>query len=110
MQIYKDMDIGTAKPTIEEREGIHHHMIDIVEPEFEYTAGLYKTEANKKIQEILSKGKTPIIVGGTGLYIDILLKNFELRFYHNQIVLYPKTCVPFCPSLDFRINNIHRIR
>ena len=53
-------------------------MIDIVEPEFEYSAGLYKQEANQKIQEIFSKGKIPIIVGGTGLYIDILLKNYDL--------------------------------
>lgn len=76
--VYKGFNIGTAKPSIEEQDGIPHHMIDIVEPEFEYSAGLYKTEANNKIKEILSRGKTPIIVGGTGLYIDILLKNFEL--------------------------------
>lgn len=76
--VYKGFDIGTAKPTIEERCGIPHYMIDIVEPEFEYSAGLYKQEANQKIQEIFSKGKIPIIVGGTGLYIDILLKNYDL--------------------------------
>lgn len=76
--VYKGFDIGTAKPTLEERDGIPHYMIDIVEPEVEYSAGLYKKEAGEKIQLINSKGKTPIIVGGTGLYIDILLKNYNL--------------------------------
>lgn len=76
--IYKGFDIGTAKPTEAEQNGIPHHMIDIVEPEFEYSAGLYKTEATKIIKEILSRKKTPIIAGGTGLYIDILLKNYTL--------------------------------
>lgn len=76
--VYKGFDIGTAKPTKEEQSGITHHMIDIVEPEFEYSAGLYKKTARDKIYEIASKGKTPIIAGGTGLYIDILLKNYNL--------------------------------
>lgn len=76
--VYKGFDIGTAKPTIDEREGIPHHLIDIAAPEFEFSAGLYKTEAKAKINDILTRGKTPIIVGGTGLYIDILLKNYEL--------------------------------
>jgi tRNA dimethylallyltransferase len=76
--VYKGFDIGTAKPTIEEQAGIPHYMIDIVEPEFDYSAGLYKKQAEAKISEILNRGKTPIIVGGTGLYIDILLKNYDL--------------------------------
>jgi len=76
--VYKGFDIGTAKPTQEEQQGIPHYMIDLVEPEFEYSAGLYKQQAKTKISEILSRGKTPIIAGGTGLYIDILLKNYDL--------------------------------
>lgn len=76
--VYKGFNIGTAKPTKEEMQGISHYMIDIVEPEFDYSAGLYQTQAKEKIYEINKKGKVPIIVGGTGLYIDILLKNFEL--------------------------------
>lgn len=76
--VYKGLDIGTAKPTLEEQDGIPHHMIDIVNPEFEYSVGIYKSEAEKIIREISSRGKTPIITGGTGLYIDILLKNYEL--------------------------------
>ena len=76
--VYKGFDIGTAKPTPEERCGIPHYMIDIVEPEFDYSVALYKDEATKIIENILSRGKIPIIVGGTGLYIDILLKNYDL--------------------------------
>lgn len=76
--VYKGFDIGTAKPTKDEMCGIKHYMIDIVEPDFNYTAALYKDEAEKYIELILSRGKTPIIVGGTGLYIDILLKNYDL--------------------------------
>lgn len=76
--VYKGFDIGTAKPSKEEMAGIPHYMIDIVEPEFDYSAGLYKKQASEKIYDIASRGKMPIIVGGTGLYIDILLKNFAL--------------------------------
>jgi tRNA dimethylallyltransferase len=76
--VYKGFNIGTAKPTKEEQAGIPHYMIDIVEPEFDFSAGLYKKQASSLIEEIAKKGKTPIIVGGTGLYIDILLKNYNL--------------------------------
>ena len=76
--VYKGLDIGTAKPTIEERKGIPHYMIDIVEPEVEYSAGLYVKEARKCIDDILSRGKTPIIAGGTGLYFRILLEQYDL--------------------------------
>jgi len=76
--VYKGFDIGTAKPTIQERKNIPHHMIDIIEPEVDYSVGLYAKEAKKIIREILSRGKTPIIVGGTGLYTNVLLMNYDL--------------------------------
>ncbi len=76
--VYKGFNIGTAKPDEKEQDGIPHYMIDIVEPEIDYSAGLYQKEAKEKIYEINKRGKTPIIVGGTGLYIDILLKNYHL--------------------------------
>lgn len=76
--VYKGFDIGTAKPTIEEREGIPHHMIDIVEPEIDYSAGLYAQEAEQIIDEIISRGKTPIIAGGTGLYYRLLLEGYDV--------------------------------
>ena len=76
--VYKGFDIASAKPTIEEREGIPHYLIDIVEPEFDYSVGNYHDDARKAIYEIISKGKTPIVVGGTGLYFRILLENYNL--------------------------------
>ena len=76
--VYKGFDIGTAKPTLEERSGIPHYMIDIVEPEVDYSVGLYADEAKKVIRNILSRGKVPIVVGGTGLYLNVLLMNYDL--------------------------------
>ena len=76
--VYKGFDIGTAKPTIDERRGIPHYMIDIAEPEVDYSAGLYVHEAKRIIADIQSRGKVPIIAGGTGLYINILLMNYDL--------------------------------
>lgn len=76
--VYKGFDIGTAKPTMEERAGIPHHLIDIVEPEEDYSVGLWAKEAERLIDEISSRGKVPIIAGGTGLYFRILLENYDL--------------------------------
>ncbi len=76
--VYKGFDIGAAKPTKDEMQGIPHYMIDIVEPTFDYSAGLFKKQAADIIKDISSRGKVPIILGGTGLYIDILLKGFDL--------------------------------
>ena len=77
MQIYKDMDIGTAKPTQEEKQGIKHYLIDFVSPDERYSVADYKQDAKKAIREILKKGKVPIIVGGTGLYVDSLIYEIE---------------------------------
>lgn len=77
MQIYKDMNIGTAKPTKEEMAGIKHYMIDVVNPEENFNVAKYKEMAEKAIEEILSKNKLPIIVGGTGLYVDTLVNGIE---------------------------------
>ena len=77
MQIYKDMNIGTAKPTKEERQGIKHYLIDFVSPDERYSVADYKQDAKKAIREILKKGKVPIIVGGTGLYVDSLIYEIE---------------------------------
>ena len=77
MQIYKDMTIGTAKPTVEEMQVIKHYLIDCVSPETRYSVADYKKDAEAAIKEILSKGKVPIIVGGTGLYLESLVYNIE---------------------------------
>lgn len=78
MQIYKEMNIGTAKPEKEEMQGIMHYMLDFVSPEERYSVADYKRGAKKCIKEILAKGKVPIIVGGTGLYIETLI--YEIEF------------------------------
>lgn len=76
--VYKGMDIGTAKPTIDEMQEIPHYMIDVVEPEYNYSVGLYVKEAKKHITDIISRDKVPIVVGGTGLYFRVLLENYDL--------------------------------
>ena len=81
MQIYKYMDIGTAKPADAEMCGVIHHMIDVVPPWEDYSVSRYVAEAAEKIDGILARGKLPIIVGGTGLYIDSLLSG---RFFADR--------------------------
>ena len=77
MQIYRRMDIGTAKPTKEEMQGIPHHMIDIADPEEDYSAERYRREAIPVVDDILARGKLPVIVGGTGFYLDALLNGHD---------------------------------
>lgn len=77
MQIYQDMNIGSAKVTKEEMQGIKHYLIDCVSPEQRYSVANYKADSKKAIEEILEKKKIPIIVGGTGLYIDSLIYEIE---------------------------------
>ncbi|MBU1565597.1 MAG: tRNA (adenosine(37)-N6)-dimethylallyltransferase MiaA [Proteobacteria bacterium] len=73
MQVYRYMDIGTAKVTAEERRGISHHLIDIVDPSENYDAACFTTDALKAIRDIHSRGKLPLLTGGTGLYLRSLL-------------------------------------
>ena len=84
MQVYRRMDIGTAKPTLEEREGIPHHMLDVAEPDEDFSVSRYCEMASPIIDSILAKGKTAIIVGGTGLYMDSLIRG-------NSFAPYPST-------------------
>jgi tRNA dimethylallyltransferase len=72
-QIYRGLDIGTAKPTAAERGEVLHHFIDILDPGEDYSAGMFGVEARKVVQEIIRRGKTPIVVGGAGLYIRSLV-------------------------------------
>ena len=74
MQIYKRMDIGTAKPTVDEMQGIVHHMIDICEPEEDFSVSRYCAMASPIVDDIVARGKTAIIAGGTGLYMDSLIR------------------------------------
>lgn len=78
MQIYRRMDIGTAKPTAEERASVPHHMLDIIEPTESYAVADYAVDAEKVIREIISRNKLPILVGGTGLYLKALMHGLTL--------------------------------
>lgn len=77
MQIYKGMDIASAKPTEDEKQGIPHHLVDFLDRDVSFSAADYVELAHKKINEVLSRGRLPIIVGGTGLYVDSLLENVK---------------------------------
>ena len=77
MQIYRRLNIGTAKPTAQEMQGIRHHMIDICEPDEPFSVGRYVELATPIVEDILARGKTCIIAGGTGLYVDNLIKGGE---------------------------------
>ena len=82
MQIYRGMDIGTAKPSLQEQKEIKHHLIDILDVNDEYSAEQYKDDADAVISEVASKGKLPIVLGGTGFYIKALL--YEHNFGNAQ--------------------------
>ena len=79
MQIYRGLDIGTAKPTVEEQKLVRHHMIDIVDPDTSYSVSDYYRDASVAIRDILSRGKLPVICGGTGQYITALVKGMKFE-------------------------------
>lgn len=94
MQIYKSMDIGSAKVTKEEMDGVVHHLIDVVEPDEEFSVSEFNSRAVEAIDDIIGRGKLPIIAGGTGLYINSLIFNYnfaetnrdeEYREYLNKL-------------------------
>ena len=86
MQVYRRMDIGTAKPTKEEMQGVPHHMLDVAEPEEEFSVSRYCAMAAPIVDDIISRGKTAIIAGGTGLYMDSLIRG-------NDFAPFPSTGV-----------------
>ena len=86
MQVYRRMDIGTAKPSVEEMQGIVHHMIDVAEPDEDFSVSRYCAMASPIIDDITARGKTAIIAGGTGLYMDSLIKG-------NDFAPFPSTGV-----------------
>ena len=79
MQIYRRMDIGTAKPTKQEMDGVPHHMLDVAEPGEAYSVSRYVEEATACVEDILARGKLPIVCGGTGLYIDGLIRGTDYQ-------------------------------
>ncbi len=87
MQIYKYMDIGTAKPTKEEREKCPHYLIDFVDPRVEFSVADYVGVAHTRIADIISRGKIPVMCGGTGLYINSVIDDVEFGEYENDYKL-----------------------
>ncbi len=81
-QVYKGLDIGSAKVTEEEMQGVPHHLIDVYEPDFSFDVTVFKEEAKKAVEEIYSRGRIPIIVGGTGFYIQALL--YDISFDESE--------------------------
>ncbi|MBE6991428.1 MAG: tRNA (adenosine(37)-N6)-dimethylallyltransferase MiaA [Ruminococcaceae bacterium] len=84
MQIYRGMDVGTAKPTAEEMDGVVHHMLDICDISESYSVARYVREADACAVDIISRGKLPIVVGGTGLYVDALINGREFSAYNED--------------------------
>jgi len=82
--IYKNLDIATAKPSLNERKEVKHWCLDVVEPNERYSAAQFKRDAQMAIKDILSRSKLPIIVGGSGLYIDGLLYDYEFGPLENE--------------------------
>lgn len=76
MQVYKMMDIGTAKPTVKERKGVPHHLIDLVYPDEPFSVATYQAAAREKIEQVFDRGSVPLLVGGTGLYIKSLVNSY----------------------------------
>lgn len=127
MQIYKRMNIGTAKPTADEMEGIPHHLIDFTEPDLSFSSADYVAAAKRAIEEVLSRGKLPILCGGTGLYLERLLygggdaeeaePNEEIRKKwqtyceeNGNHALHDRLCEVDAESADaIHENNVHRV-
>jgi len=115
-QVYQDLNIGTAKVTLEEQEGIPHHLFSFIDPNDAYTVYDYQKDGRKIIKEILAKNKTPIIVGGSGLYLKALLYDYEFLEEHHQetyetysdLELYNKLKA-IDPETDVAKNNRRRI-
>jgi len=85
MQVYRGMDIGTATPTAAEREAVPHHLIDLVDPSATFTAGQFQQRAREVLDDIESRNGTPILVGGTGLYLRAVVDNLEMPGQFPQV-------------------------
>ena len=105
MQIYREMDIGTAKPSKEEMEGIPHHLIDICDINEPFSAARFVTLAKEAIRDVVFRGKVPIIAGGTGLYIDTLVSGTELSATEDDPILREKL---FAEANEFGAEALHK--
>ena len=109
MQVYRGMDVGTAKPTSEEQKGVPHHLLDVVDPDEEYNAGIYRSMALPLVGDISARGKICLVVGGTGLYIKSLLGGLFDCPPADQLVresLQQECEVRGCPDLHERLKSL----
>ncbi|MFA4844075.1 MAG: tRNA (adenosine(37)-N6)-dimethylallyltransferase MiaA [Candidatus Margulisiibacteriota bacterium] len=106
MQVYRGMDIGTAKPTVEERQGIPHHLIDIKNPDEEWTVADFVGETQTSNLKLQKKGKVPIIVGGTGLYLWSLLEGFAFPITPEDKEVRARLELLSASALHSRLSNI----
>lgn len=112
--VYKEMDIGTAKPGLEERQSVSHWGLDLVSPNEIFTASDFKDYANKKINEIRARGKVPFLVGGTGLYIDAVIFDYQFGPPANQDVrkIFEKMSIEelheYCKKANIKLPENHK--
>lgn len=112
--VYKEMDIGTAKPGLEERQSVSHWGVDLVSPNEIFTASDFKDYANKKINEIRARGKVPFLVGGTGLYVDAVIFDYQFGPPANQDVrkIFEKMSIEelhkYCKKANIKLPENHK--
>ena len=110
MNVYKGLNIGTAKPSEEEKQGIVHHLIDVVSPYERYTVGDYRAQALPILKNLLERGKIPVICGGTGFYINsLLIQDLHKLFAGDGLFLIQE----LCKLVELRavlLQNPHRLR
>ncbi len=109
MQVYKRMDIGTAKPTAEEMQGIVHHMIDVAEPDEDFSVSRYCEMASPIVDDIVARGKTAIIAGGTGLYMDSLMKGNTFAPFPSTGVREALEAQADAEGMEFMLNRLNAI-
>lgn len=111
--IYKHMDIGTAKPTKQEQALVPHHLIDIIQPNETFSVAKFKQLAEKCIQDITSRGKAPVLVGGTGLYIDAVLYNYQFnnqpnsKYRHHLLQMNDEQLTTLLHTKNINITNLN---
>ena len=108
MQIYRGLDVGTAKPTPAEMRGVPHHMIDVADPGEEYSAARYVREASVCVDDVAARGRVPIVAGGTGLYISSLVRGFTFEIEKNCDIISSEQSIP--TAGDDRFEEIRRLR
>ena len=109
MQLYRRMDLGTAKPTMEERRGVPHHMFDVLEPSESCSVSRYVALADACVQDILSRGKPVILVGGTGLYIDALIAGRSFAPYPQTGVREELTALADAQGMDVLMQRLREV-